>query len=100
MFYLDKNAFYCFVAMINSFPIGAYKILTHYDLRNIRFNGTNFEISNGKKIYGLALVRVLCPANLLIPFLSYRSSVTGRNCFPCCKLCADSQNLCCDHSKE
>lgn len=86
--------------MISFFPIGSYKILTHYDLKNIEFNGTQFQLPNNTKIYGLALVRILCPQNLLMPFLSYRSSVTGKTSLPCCKCCADKENLECDHTKE
>ncbi len=86
--------------MINSFPIGSYKILTYYELKDIQFNNGHFQLANGKNIYGLALVRVLCPSNLLVPFLSYRSSTTGRNSTPCCKSCADIANLQCDHSKR
>ncbi len=100
MHYLDKNAAYCFMAMINFFPIGPYKILTFYNLQNIKFNGAHFQLNNGQEIYGLALVRVLCPSKILIPFLSYRSSLTGKNCLPCCKTCADSQTLDCNHTTE
>ena len=100
MFYLDKNAAYCFLAMINYFPIGSYEILTFYDLKNVIFNGTQFERENGKLIYGVALVRILCPPNLLIPFISYRSLVSERNTIPCCKSCADLQSPHCSHSKR
>ncbi len=100
MYYLDKNAAYCFMSMTNFFPIGSYEILTFYDLKHIEFNGTHFQIQNETEIYGLALVRVLCPSQILIPFLSYRSSVTGKTCLPCCKSCADSQTLDCNHTTE
>ena len=100
MFYLDKNAAYCFFAMINYFPIGCYEILTYYDLKEITFNGTQFQLQNGRTIYGLALVRVLCPSTILIPFLSYRSSVTEKNSIPCCKTCADLEAVDCTHSEK
>ena len=100
MYYLDKNSAYLFMAMQNSFPIGPYDILTYYDLQNLRFNGTYFETQNGTKLLGLALVRVLCPPNIKFPFLSYRSTTTGRNYIACCKLCADTKSLNCTHSIE
>ena len=98
MSYLDKNAFYCYMAMINFFPVGSYTILTFYDLQNIRFHNNTFEVQDGTKLFGLALVRILCPSKLFLPFLSYRSSATNRNCLPCCKMCADSRSLHCGHT--
>ncbi len=99
MFYLDKNAFYSYMAMMNFFPIGSYSILGFYELQGIFFNGSKFELKDGTLIFGLALVRVACPQNLKIPFLPYRSPVSKRNCLPCCRSCADTGDLTCLHTK-
>ena len=99
MFYLDRNAFYCYMAMIHWFPIGSYVIFGFYELQDILFNQNHFQLKDGTEIFGLALVRVLCPQKCELPFLPYRSTVSGRNCLPCCKTCADHGQLRCHHSK-
>ncbi len=89
------------MAMIHFFPIGSYTILGYYELQGITFNNELkvFQLPDGKKIFGLALVRVLCPQKLEIPFLPYRT-ISGKNCLACCKTCADLEQLNCKHLKR
>ncbi len=92
MFQLDRNAAYCYIAMTETFPIGQYKVYSSYDLDKIFFNGTNFCFANGKKIFGIVMIRILCPKDLDIPFMSYDSVKTQRTFRPCCKECVESNN--------
>ena len=56
-------------------------------------------ILNGKPIFGIFLVRVLCPQSLLYPFLQYRDSYAGRVSTPVCRTCAEKhQTEQCTHN--
>ncbi len=101
MYQLDRNGFYSFIAMTKSFPLGAYKIYSGYDLKEISYNGTNFCLSTGTKLFGIVLVRILCPPNLIIPFLHYTCDKTGRTFIPCCKACVDNKvRETCSHTER
>lgn len=56
-------------------------------------------LKNGKPICGLVMARVLCPRDLSVPFLMYRSGITGKMSIPVCSKCADTENIeLCQHS--
>ncbi len=100
LYFLDKIGAYAFLAMINLFPIGSYEILSSYDLKNIRYEENQFVLQNGTPIFGLILARILCPADLDLPFLYYFSEKTKRISLPCCKTCADTKAKNCNHTKR
>ncbi len=93
LYQLDRNGFYSFIAMTKFFPLGSYKIYSAYDLKTISYNGINFCLSTGKKLFGIALVRVLCPQSLKIPFLYYTCDKSQRTFLPCCKTCVDTKTM-------
>ncbi len=65
-----------------------FQIITNFE--NIAISNSNLYL-NSKPIFGIFLVCVLCPQDLLYPFLQYRDSYTGRVSTPVCRTCAESQ---------
>ncbi len=56
-------------------------------------------LMNGIPIYGLVLVRVLCPQHLLYPFLMLRDSKSGKVSIPVCRFCSENEQIeLCQHS--
>ncbi len=51
---------------------------------------------NGEEVYGIVLVRVLCPPDTFYPFLMFRNEISGKVCLPVCRLCCETEetNIC------
>ncbi len=53
----------------------------------------------GNELYGVVLARVLCPQNLLYPFLMVRNEASGKVTLPVCRLCNELETTQkCKHS--
>ncbi len=82
------------------FPFGEYKIFSSYDLQDIKYDGSNLLLSTGTRVFGLLLVRILCPSNLKVPFLHCFSEKQKRMYLCCCKKCADLKLKTCNHTER
>ncbi len=52
-----------------------------------------------KTFVGLLLVRVLCPRNMLYPFLLLRDETTGKVSTPVCRTCSEKAQIeACKHT--
>jgi len=101
--WIDANSLYSFIALQCPLPVGQHKVLTFGDLKNrclldpedgmFYYEGESMECD-------VAMVEILCPANLKRPFLSYRIQdefVFLSNCKKCATL---KQTDRCKHSER
>ncbi len=69
-------------------------------LKNVMITKTAITLG-GKELFGVCLVRILCPQNLLYPFLQLRDIHSGRVTTPVCRLCNENMEVqLCKHSKR
>lgn len=88
--WVDTQSLYSKISMDCQLPIGGYKILTFFDLKNsISLNPVDrqFYYKNESMVCDIALVEILAPSDLDKPFLSYR--INDEFVFMAnCKMCA------------
>ncbi len=75
------------------------QILTH-GLENAVYHNNTIYI-NGLELYGVVLVRVLCPQDLDFPFLMLRDEISGKVSLPVCKTCSSLEtSRHCNHTER
>jgi hypothetical protein len=82
--------------------IDIFQVLTGTDADSIVYDckEKRYKFPNGQLLVGLVMAKITCPQNLEIPFLQFRSKITGRTTTPVCKQCADNESLSCSHGKK
>jgi len=101
--WVDCNSMYTAISLKCDLPIGNYKILTYFDLKNkchLNEIDGQFYFENESMKCDIAMVEILVPSNLKRPFLSYRIKdefVFMANCRSCADLKSTSP---CKHSDK
>ncbi len=68
-------------------------------MKNAIFTDENIKLNN-MSIFGLVLVRILAPSNMVYPFLQLRDT-TGKVSTPVCRFCSEKeQTELCQHSER
>lgn len=91
-FFHDVNSLYSYVAMdFEEFPISTYKIIIGDDLSFVHFQNTKYFYKE-EPLVGIALVKVIPPRNLEIPFILYEKP-DGDKVAVLCKTCCDLKSF-------
>lgn len=91
----DINGLYSHVAMIESYNVGKYEILIGKHLLAVNLKNEKFYLGD-QKLYGTALVSVVAPKSILVPFLIHKGKMNS--VLILCKTCYLKGSKKCNHS--
>ncbi len=95
LFCCDINGLYSYSAINNNFNVGKYTIIMGKLINNLSIKD-NLFFYEGKKVYGVAQVRVLAPKNLFCPFLVFKNKQSSF--LTLCQRCTLKKIRKCKHS--
>lgn len=101
--WIDANSLYSYIALQSPLPIGSYKVLTFFDLKDkcvLNPEDGMFYYDTESMECDIAMVEILAPSNLDRPFLSFR--INDQFVFLSnCKTCAEKKSTApCKHKPE
>lgn len=109
---MDMNSAFAHSALTNQLPCGDYTLLTNHEIatsHSCHFDEQKKQyMLDGEILEGIALVRLTCPPDLEIPFISHPMFDKEKNmdkwfyfnCFQCCKNQTEAECLHADDERS